>query len=443
MKVLYTIFNLKGEIPINQELIPNLGGILKKIRIDKGLSQEKLADKISRDNTTISKVEAETMNCSYELLMEIKTALGIEWLPFYKSERKGFRNKLYLWHDVINESNLDVAKEMQKKLSYIEFIPDDIDLNTYYHLFNCKLLLATNKLESANCILETLEINLDKLNEIQLYYYYHNKGTWNIRNDYTKEALDFYLQACESAPPKMEKDIWLYYNISLCYKRLGMLSCSTAFLEKARNLYSNNPKNILAFHIDCFLAKNYIAIGQLYLAKKILDECYEKAKLNNKLELISQIMPTYGYMYRVNKDYDTAIEYLDKALSCLDENSELFMEALYQKILCLIETKRFTPCISLLEKGKDLSLKNETYSIMFESLRCLTRMTNPLSAKYIKDEAIEHMRENKLNYIALEYCHFLIQYYLPKGDRGQATARKISAMAYNFYKEMLEGCIVE
>jgi len=375
--------------------------------------------------------------------MAIKTALDIQWLPFYKSDLKGFRNRLFLWHTVINERNIDEAEAMQKKLFYIEFIPDEVDLNLYYQLFNCKLLLMTNKLESANCILKTLETNLDKLNEVQRYYYYYNKGTWNIRRKHTKEALDFYLLACDIMLPEMGKDSLLYYNIGICYKRLGLLARSASFLERARNLSSSNPKNILAFHIDQLLASNYISMGQLYRAKELLDGCYEKAKLDNNLELINQIMPTYGYMYRIDKDYDTAIEHLDKVLSCVDENSELFIEALYQKILCFIETERYTPCVSLLEKGKSLAEKNETYSIMFESLECLITLNHPSSAKYIKEEAIEHMRENKRNYIALEYCHFLVEYYAPKGKRGQATARKISAMAYNFYKEMLKGGIAE
>ena len=381
------------------------------------------------------------MNFSVEIIMEIRAGLDIEWLPLFESELPGFRKKLFQWNDLISQRNIEEAREMQLKLSDIKFIPDEKNLNVFYKLFETRLLLGENKLDSAKEMLETVETNLHELDDLQLHYYYNNKGTWNYKNTHYNDAINFYLKANELRHG-LGNDISLYYNIGISYKRLGMLACATSFLEKARKLYSSNQNiaTIPAFHVDRFLAAIYIALGQLHWAKELLDGCYEKAKLDNDIELINSILPTYGYMYRRGKCYDTAIEYLDKSLNYLDNSDELYLEALYQKILCLIETKRSTLCPPLLKEGKELSEGKETYTIMFNTLEYLTMLNTPGATEYV-EEAIKYMEKNKLNHIAIEYCYFLKQHYKTKLSRDKTSAMRIGYMASDFYEEMLVGGI--
>jgi transcriptional regulator with XRE-family HTH domain len=54
-----------------------LSSNLKRIRIDKSLSQEKLALEAGVDRTVVSKIEREVANPSFEILIRLALTLGV------------------------------------------------------------------------------------------------------------------------------------------------------------------------------------------------------------------------------------------------------------------------------------------------------------------------------------------------------------------------------
>jgi len=302
--------------------------------------------------------------------------------------------------------------------------------------------LGENDLEPAKEILDAFEINLNELSDIQLYHYYCNQGTLNVKNARNSEALGFYLQAYELMKCGLEKSVTLYYNIAICYSRLGRVAKSTVYLEKAHELFSGEQKNFPEFTIDNLLAKNYIKTGNLQVAKMLLNKCYVKALHDNDKFYIGMILCNYGYLYRIAKKWNTAIEYLDEAFGYFEKGSLNYLETLYQKIRCLIEMECYSLCTNLLAERKKLSKESELYSILFESLAHLATPNNNKSIKYLESVAIPYLLENKLNWVALDYCEVLRKYYKKKGTGFQTKSYKMAETICNINKEMLDGGVI-
>jgi len=427
---------------MSKENTLHIGTKIREVRKAKGFSQAELAQNILVDQSLLSKIETGTIDCPNELLRAIKKALDVEGLPMLEPERLNFKDKLHQWYDVISERDFVKAREMQKKLSVITFLHTDRELNIFYDLFHCRLLLGENDLEPAKEILDAFEINLNELNDIQLYHYYCNQGTWNIRSGLNSEALDFYLQAYELMKCGLEKCVTLYYNIAICYFRLGRVAQSTTYLEKARELGSGEQKNIPEFAIDNALARNYTQTSYLQGAKMLLDKCYTKALRDNNHENIGRVLLNYGFMYHVAKDWNNAIEHLDSALSYLEKGSLNYLEMLYQKIRCFIETECYSSCTRLLAEGKMLSKENELYSILFKSLAHLTTPNNDKSINYLETKTIPYLLDKKFNYTALDYCDVLRKYYKKKGIGFQTKAYKMAEIICNIREEILDGGVI-
>jgi len=236
------------------------------------MSQEDVAAAAYISRSSLSQIELGIAKCPDNLLIAIKAGMGLENLPLLDTERVAFRDKLYKWHDIINERKLDEAKELREKLSTIKLLPRDRELNILFSLFECKLLLSMDELEAAKKILDAFKI--DKLSDIQLYHYYYNQGTYHIKSNIIQEALDFYLEAYNLVTFGLAKNIMLYYNIALAYYRLGFAAKSTTFLEEAYSLHlaGHDNNNVSEFDIYNLLGVFYAGIGVLQRGKYFLDK---------------------------------------------------------------------------------------------------------------------------------------------------------------------------
>jgi len=63
---------------MNTKILENLGKQIKKIRKAKGLTQEKLAEKVDIHPTYVGKIEAGKSNLSTLMLFRISRALGVK-----------------------------------------------------------------------------------------------------------------------------------------------------------------------------------------------------------------------------------------------------------------------------------------------------------------------------------------------------------------------------
>jgi len=63
---------------MNTKILENLGKSLKKIRLEKGLTQEKLAEIVGIHSTYVGKLESGKNNVSIKMLYKISRALKVK-----------------------------------------------------------------------------------------------------------------------------------------------------------------------------------------------------------------------------------------------------------------------------------------------------------------------------------------------------------------------------
>lgn len=63
-------------------ILEQLGSRVREIRVQKGLTQTELANKIGKDHPSINKLENGKVNPSYIYLLEVATGLGVDIKDF-------------------------------------------------------------------------------------------------------------------------------------------------------------------------------------------------------------------------------------------------------------------------------------------------------------------------------------------------------------------------
>jgi len=425
---------------------PHIGKIIKDLREYRGMSQEALAREAYFNRSTLSQIELGNQDCPDDILLAIKTVLKIESLPLSDMERKEFKEALFKWNEVIGERRPDDARELRENLAIVKLLPHDKELNIFFSLFECRYLLSINELAEAKGILDVFEA--EGFSDIQLYHYYFNLGTYYVRSRLTQEALDFYLKAYEMMSFGFEKSISLYYNISVCYSRLGYVSQAISFLEEACMIRSTNQSNFNEMYLFVELGSIYVNTGSLQRAKYLFDKAHTIALNNYKTTKndrtkgdLGMVLLNHGFLFRMGQKWNRAIECFDKALAYLDIADTNYIETLYQKARSLIEMGNTLSCAKIIADGAKLSKESEVYSKMFEALPLLIT-PNDESAKKLEINILPYLLENNYFYPALDYAIFLGDYYKTRGRGFKTRSLEMSEIAYNILRLMRKGGVI-
>ena len=73
---------------MNTKILKKLGTRIKELRLDKNLTQEKLAEKINVHQTYIGKLEIGMCNPSFMLVYKLSKALDVNLYEFFKFDNK-------------------------------------------------------------------------------------------------------------------------------------------------------------------------------------------------------------------------------------------------------------------------------------------------------------------------------------------------------------------
>ncbi|MCL2286957.1 MAG: helix-turn-helix domain-containing protein [Firmicutes bacterium] len=422
-----------------------LGEKIKQIRIAKRLSQENLADDIGSSVSTINRIERGAIECDNQTLKTIKKALGIEEAPLFEDERAVYRNRLYVWYDLICAGRLEEALAMRTELQTIRCLPFEQDLVTLYDIFEANLFLEKGNMEDTEKALNVLQRSYEEMSPPNLYHYCFCKGAFNLKLGRYETALDFLLKALNMEEGTYDKEDGLYYNISLCYSRLGQPFHSIRYAELTCKTYSEDRLKALGLYLNTTLAVNYFRVGELSVAKKLLDICIEQARVAKNELYIGKTLHNLGCVKMGSKKWLEAINYFDRAFEYFPIGSLFYFENLYQKIYSIImekgvtKVKRDPVFCSILAESVDLSKreKNEKYVILFKSLQHLTTLKEKTSSDYIATVTIPYLVKVFDNYEALNYCELLKQHY--QKMRNPRKSLMVSAATGDIYRKMVRG----
>ncbi len=141
------------------------------------------------------------------------------------------------------------------------------------------------------------------------------KGDSLSKNENYKESIAFYKQYLEID----SSDYEVYFKIGNLYGTLGVYNDAIIYLSKSINI---NPYN----------AKVYCVRGLVYGIIDSVDKCFDN--LNNAILLDDKFHLAYFYKGQftlVNKDFDSALKYFEKAIS-IEEKGEYFLYRGYSKM---------------------------------------------------------------------------------------------------------------
>ena len=392
---------------------------IKLIRRAKDVTQQQLVQNLSITRSRLSQIENDEDyghdDVSSDTLMQIRKALNLEALPLTEAQREGYKADLAKWIDIITARKFEEAKEMRQKLFAITFAPFDEELNTFFSLIDCRLMINLGDISTVETILAAIESKyIDDLSPELLSYYYRNKSAvCTIRHQH-QDALAFMTKAYKLMS-NVKQDAVVYYGMGVRNYNVGYMRRSIMFLEEALKLCKDEPVNVWERHIKYALVRNYIGLKDLEDAAELLGKMHNEAQDSGDNQFLCDVLVQYGYMRRVSGYTPSAHGYLDEAMKYVDKESEQYLEILYQKARCYIADGGFTVCEELLEEGKLLSKGNKHYAILFESLRHLTTLKKDESIEYLETVTLPHLLNEVPKYApALEYCEFLQKYYEQK-----------------------------
>ena len=419
----------------------SMGEKIKLIRHAKDVTQQQLVENLSITRSRLSQIENDEDyghdDVSSDTLMQIRKALNLEALPLTEAQREGFKADLVKWSDIITAQKFEDAKEMRQKLSAITFAPFDEELNTFFSLIDCKLVLYLGGISVAETILASIESKyMDDLPPAFLSYYYRNKSTiYTLRHQH-QDALTLMTKAF-NLMFNVKQDAVLYYGMGVRYYNVGYIRRSIMFLEEALKLCENEPGSVWERYIKCALVRNYIGLNDLDDAAELLDKMHKEAKDSGDHQFLCEVLVYYGYMRRVSGYTPSAHGYLDEAMKYVDKESGLYMEVLYQKARCYIADGGFTVCEDLLRAGKWVSKGNRHWTVLFESLGHLTTLKNDESIEYLETVTLPHLLNEVTQYdIALDYCKTLQKHYEQKSIGTIKKALETEKMITHIYERM-------
>jgi len=421
----------------------SIGEKIKQVREAMGVKQNYLADEIAYTNGRLSQIEnGDDSGVPPDFIFAVKAALKIESAPFNSIERQSFKDKLSLCKSLIDERNLSKANKLISELSVITYLPFDQELNAYFDMVKCRLLLAESKLESIKTILSKYDTQTDAFDNDILYQYYFTKGTYFLRTGDKEDAFQSFKKAKSVMQGSFKENISLHYAIAYCLSELGYIVSAIMFLEKDYDLYSENQGIVSQFEVNNLLGHQYARLRYFEGAKLYLGKALKYITSIDDRQRTGMALHNHGFLYRQTGDWGTAIEYLNQALPYIDENSALYLENLYLMARCYIGMGSNTKHNDLLNKGSGLSKDSANYTILFKSLSHLATISKRESKEYIVEVTIPHLLKKHEVIPALDYCYALKTQYERKGIGTVSRALTIERIVNELLEKMQKGGVV-
>lgn len=421
---------------------------VKRIRRAIDMTQAELGEIILSSASKVSRVEGDQDQYTEEDLNLIRKHFNLIGMPLSELECVAFMGRLYLWRDLIRDQRME-AKIMQPTLvNILNLCPCDDYLPTLYRLFEVLLLIDEGELCKAEENLTFFQRPKIKLCNEHIYYYYYCVGRLSGARKEWKKALEYFVQALNIIEDKeiflFDEDAErLYYNIALCYSHLESVSKAMLVLIKTKEKFIGKETDMRSIYLDNMLASNYITIGELKEARKLLDSSLLRAKSINDNSLMCLTLYNLGFLYKQSKEYNKAIEYFDQAISIFKIGSNDSLWSCYNKIYCQIELREFVKAENEIKQAKKLYTNNQENLIYFESLEHILtikrRMTNhnDASTKYIEGTTIPYLIKNCYKTEAVNY-YKLLEYHYKKTKKIMKSLNMAKAIL-DIKEQMYEG----
>ncbi|GAK43410.1 helix-turn-helix transcriptional regulator [Paenibacillus sp. UMB7766-LJ446] len=108
---------------MNQTIAEQIGSIIRKLRTEKGLTQQALADEIGSSFSFVGRVERGESNITLETIIKISSALNIEFFELMSLGRRQDSEDIMEIHALLLKRS---EKEQRKALNILKEVFDEV-----------------------------------------------------------------------------------------------------------------------------------------------------------------------------------------------------------------------------------------------------------------------------------------------------------------------------
>ena len=419
----------------------SFGEKIKQIRIAKGLKQEELAKAINTAQNFVSRLENGEAKYDDRMLAIIREFYNIKHAPIFDHELEVYRNRLWVWNDLVNADNLREAKVMLDSLSPILELPFERDLTLLYLMIETRILFREGNLTAGEERLNTAEALLDEASSEALHLYHRNMGFILMHKSDHKTSLKHHLQSLSHETNNMKPDAGILLNIGVSYINLGKPWQAIMHLEQAKMKYDLGRANILESSINTILALGYTHVGEYRKAERIYNDALAQAKSTNNDFFAAIALANLSTMHTKEGNYEESLKTCNKALT-LVKNHPIYVKFLIGKAFCLAMLKDFDQCKEVIKQCRELAKDNKNLTITIEAISHIMTLDNSESTDYLENFVIPHFKasddaENGGIYEALTFCEILETHYRKR--RNKKKANDIAIIGRDIYKEIYFG----
>ena len=413
-----------------------LGEKIMLIRKSKGFSLDNAAHDTKLSKSTLCRLERGTINISPEQLKRIKKFLEIEEAPLLTPELKVYKDRIWVWNDLINANRITEARDIQKDLSIIRVLSFEKELNLLYSMTYARLLIKEHKLQKAEEYLNKAEASIDEACIAARYLFHFCKGSIDCINGEYKSALTHLLKNLNLGSDDIGPDISLFSLLGSAYLGLGKPYRAIYFLEHAREKYNPDRTNSTLMYMMNTLAICYEHIGDFCKAKNLLEDTIAQAKYLKDNHLLGMALSNMSNLCQKSNAYDESIAICDQALEYLKDDKHSYAVTLYIKASALLKARKLARCKEVLQQGAAMSEGDSDLTMMFNAQRHLMTMNSTGSADYLENVAIPYFKERNglKKFIALDICKELEAHYKKKKLKTKAFV--IAAIIREIYEEV-------
>lgn len=429
-----------------------LGEKIKLIRNTQKISQQIVASKSNNSTMHISRIERGQVECDVTNLSKIKLALGIAGAPLVKTELDVYRNRIWMWNEVMNANRVSDAKIIQKELSVILHLPFEDDLILLYTMLEIRLLGKEGNIPAVKEKLNAVESRILSASAPVRNLYHRNMGFIYVYLDDQKNALAHYLQADELECNELKTDSILLASIGRIYYAVGKPFHALSYLKRAYVKSRKDRTNALWTHIAGDIASCYIVVGEYKKAKALLNKCLANAMSLSDDIAVCTILNCLGVSHIKTNNPEEGLKCFEQAEILIkdfgknytdEQNMQkkyaktAYIQTLINKAEALCNLKRRSQFRDVIKLGKSMAEEVPLFNILFEALHCCMNIKNRDCRQYLENVAIPILINTPGVYTALQICEMLETYYEKHDSIKKAC--EIAAVAKKIYRNMLNN----
>ena len=393
----------------------------------------------------MSKIEQGYNDYTAEDVRLVCVHFGIEDMPLSEIDCKAFRQRLYMWRDLMRDRRLVEAKERMGKMSaVIGLDPFDDDLPVLYRLFEAMLYYYDRSCDGNLAIfyqkIDALKDYESKMNIEHTYYYeyclglVHSPSRFDIALIHYERAFDVMKKNRDVLP---EYDGKLLHNIAMCYTGLELPHHAIFASKMISQSYIDKREQSFGLSVNIRLALNLAKICRFDFALDLLEKCLVPAKSVDDKVYLASTLYNIGYTHMLMKSWEEAFKYFNEALQVFGKDSAYYYWGLYHQIYIKIRHEKHSDARKLLAHAK---ATNPSDKIPFISLEHYLSVSKRMKSHYdYNKEALEYIENVTIPYFmsihgnmeATNYCNLLEEYYENKTHRKFLTMAKIKSEIYN------------